>query len=85
MFQKISTDNNYFNFLSLESPSTNTIQVLRAPKVTALSSDLNIIFKTISEASSLTPDTPPAVTYTYTIPTALLATNISVNSVARFF
>ncbi|MEG2198351.1 MAG: lipoprotein 17-related variable surface protein [Malacoplasma sp.] len=85
LFQKISTDNNYFNFLSLESPSTNTIQVLRAPKVTTLSSDLNIIFKTISEASSLTPDTPPAATYTYTIPTALLATNISVNSVARFF
>lgn len=84
LFQKISNDVNYFNLLSLESPATNTIQVLRAPKLTTNNADFNIIVKTISEATSLTPTTLPTAIFTYTIPTTLLISNISLNAVAHY-
>lgn len=84
LFQKVSNDTNYFNFLSLESPSTNTIQVLRAPKLVDINADLNITFRSISEATSLAPTTIPTTTFTYTIPSNLFVGNISANAVPHY-
>lgn len=84
LFNKISDNTNYFNFLSLESPSTNTIQALRAPKLLDINADLNITFITISEATSLTPSVIPTPIFTYTIPFSLFAGNISLNAAAHY-